>query len=465
MINIEKRSLKLNKKEYMEGAILYWMNRDQRVSDNYALLFAEKLAKEKNVPLLVLYNLVPGFLGGSFRSHVFKIKGLEVVEKNLKEKNISFFLVSGEKTEEDILKFVNKEKIGAVVTDFSPLKISIKWEKFLKQKLEVPFFVVDTHNIVPCWLASQKQEFGAHTLRPKIYKIIPDFLEEIPKLSKQKSYSVKTPQIHWKKIIDDFKDKSIPEASWITPGETHAKKALKKFLDNDLNSYGKNRNDPNEKGQSNLSPYLHYGHISAQRIALEILKKTNKKIESVLNNKKNGAKNETSDEEAFLEELIIRKELSDNFCFYNSQYDDFEGFPDWAKKSLNNRKDDKKEYTYTLKEFENGKTHDELWNACQKEMVVLGKMHGYMRMYWAKKILEWSKSPKEALKIAIYLNDKYELDGRDPNGYAGIAWSIGGVHDRAWFPRKIFGLVRYMARSGCEKKFDVKKYIQYTNSI
>ncbi len=465
MTNIEKRSLLLNKKEYKNGAILYWMNRDQRVSDNYALLFAEKLAKEKDVPFLVLYNLVPGFLGGSFRSHVFKIKGLEVVEKNLAEKNIPFFLVSGEKTEEDILKFVSTQKIGAIVTDFSPLKISIKWEKFLKKNLDIPFYIVDTHNIVPCFLTSQKQEFGAHTIRPKIWKLIPEFLEEFPKLKTQKAHHLKAPKIDWQKLIDNFKDKSVPEATWITPGETSAKKALKKFLEKDFNNYGKNRNDPNKNAQSDLSPYLHYGHLSAQRIALETLKKAGKKIENVLNRQKNGAKNETSNEEAYLEELVVRRELADNFCFYNEKYDEFEGFPEWAKKSLNSRKDDKREYVYTLKEFETSKTHDELWNACQKELVGRGKMHGYMRMYWAKKILEWSKSPKDALKIAIYLNDKYELDGRDPNGYAGIAWSIGGVHDRAWFPRKIFGLVRYMARSGCEKKFDVKKYIEYSKTL
>jgi deoxyribodipyrimidine photo-lyase len=163
---------------------------------------------------------------------------------------------------------------------------------------------------------------------------------------------------------------------------------------------------------------------------------------------------------AYLEELIIRRELSDNFCWYNEYYDTVESFPEWAKKSYYRFRHDKREYIYTLKQFEHAKTHDELWNAAQMEMIITGKMHGYMRMYWAKKILEWTATPTDAMNIAIYLNDTYELDGRDPNGYAGIAWSIGGVHDRAWFERPIFGQVRYMARSGCEKKFNVKAYIE-----
>jgi deoxyribodipyrimidine photo-lyase len=164
--------------------------------------------------------------------------------------------------------------------------------------------------------------------------------------------------------------------------------------------------------------------------------------------------------EAFLEELIIRKELSDNYCYYCRDYDNFNGFPDWSKGSLNEHRKDKREFIYSLEEFEQAKTHDELWNAAQKEMINTGKMHGYMRMYWAKKIFEWSHTPEEAIETAIYLNDKYELDGRDPNGYTGIAWSIGGVHDRAWFDREVFGKVRYMNYNGCKSKFNVDAYIK-----
>jgi len=168
--------------------------------------------------------------------------------------------------------------------------------------------------------------------------------------------------------------------------------------------------------------------------------------------------------DVFLEELVIRRELADNFCQYEPNYDTFEGFPVWAKKTLDAHRKDTRPYLYTLDELRDAKTHDPLWNSAQKEMLVTGKMHGYMRMYWAKKILEWTETPEEAMRVAVLLNDTYQLDGRDPNGYVGIAWSIGGVHDRAWFPREIYGLVRYMSDTGAKSKFDTKKYIAQWDS-
>ena len=196
-------------------------------------------------------------------------------------------------------------------------------------------------------------------------------------------------------------------------------------------------------GQSDLSPYLHFGQIAPQRVAWEI--------------QQSDAPREAK--QAFLEELIVRRELSDNFCWYNPDYDKFSGFPEWARKTLDQHRLDQRDFLYSLEEFEPGRTHDALWNAAQLEMVSRGKMHGYMRMYWAKKILEWTNSPEEALEIAIYLNDRYELDGRDPNGYVGVAWSIGGVHDRAWAERPVFGKIRYMSLAGCKRKFKVDEYI------
>jgi deoxyribodipyrimidine photo-lyase len=218
---------------------------------------------------------------------------------------------------------------------------------------------------------------------------------------------------------------------------------MKNFLDKKIYTYDRYSNDPAKDTLSNLSPYLHFGQISAQRVALEVLK--------------SGASQDNKD--AFLEELIIRRELSDNYCFYNNNYDSFEGFPNWAKDTLNVHRIDPREYIYKAEELEEARTHDKLWNAAQLEMTLTGKMHGYMRMYWAKKILEWTESPEEAQDIAVYLNNKYELDGRDPNGYVGIAWSIGGLHDRAWKERPIFGKVRYMSNKGAKSKFDVNSYI------
>jgi deoxyribodipyrimidine photo-lyase len=219
---------------------------------------------------------------------------------------------------------------------------------------------------------------------------------------------------------------------------------LNRFIKNGLPLYRRNRNNPVLGGQSGLSPYLHFGHISAQRIALEITSRAEPDANA----------------DAFLEELIVRRELSDNFCFYNGRYDSFEGFPDWAKNTLLQHALDPRPAVVTFRELEQGETRDPMWNAAQMEMVKTGKMHGYMRMYWAKKILEWSPRPEEALETALVLNDKYELDGCDPNGAAGCAWSIGGVHDRAWGERPVFGKIRAMSAGGLESKMDARGYIK-----
>lgn len=464
-----ERVRKLNNPEYAGGPILYWMSRDIRAEDNWALLYAQELALKEKVPLLVLYNLAPGFLGGGLRQHVFKLEALKSVEEALKEKNIPFFLFSGAHTEKDIVKFVETNGVGAVVTDFSPLKLPRSWVEYVRKHLSVPLYGVDAHNIVPVWVASQKQEFGAYTLRPKLYKLLPEYLEEFPSLlTHPYPYERKTDAIDWDTLEKDSGvDASVSKVDWIQGSHSAAHKALQTFITEGLPLYGDKRNDPNEDAQSDLSPYLHYGILSAERIALSVLERVDAPIETILAKARNKAKVDLKKEldltdhaGAYLEELIVRRELSDNFCFYNENYDSTEGFPEWAKKSHEAHKHDAREYLYTDEEFEQGKTHEALWNAAQLEMVKTGKMHGYMRMYWAKKILEWTPTPEEAMRVAIWLNDKYELDGRDPNGYAGIAWSIGGVHDRAWFERPVFGQIRYMNANGCKSKFDTDAYIQ-----
>lgn len=441
-----KRVRNLSKFEYRSGSVIYWMNREIRVNDNWSLIYAFELAQKNNTSLIVVYNLDPAFLGGGLRQLIFKIQGLKEVEKKLLEKNIPFILVDGKNTEEEIVKLIKKYKAGALVTDFYPLKTPMSWVNNLLKKIDIPLFEVDSHNIVPCWIASPKQEFGAYTIRPKINKLLKEFLDDFPKMKTQECmFNEKIKPINWDELIKKTQtDKSISEVTWIRGGESEAKKCLKTFFELKFPVYSEKRNDPTKNVSSDISPYLHYGMISAQRIALETYR-LDKHVKS---------------EESFLEELIIRRELSDNFCFYNKNYDSFEGFPNWAKETLNEHRKDKRDYLYSKEEFELAKTHDDLWNAAQLQMVKLGKMHGYMRMYWAKKILEWTKSPEVAMDIAIYLNDKYELDGRDPNGYTGVAWSVGGVHDRAWFERPIFGKIRYMNYNGCKSKFDVKGYIE-----
>jgi deoxyribodipyrimidine photo-lyase len=444
MVN-SQRILKLNTLEYKKGPIVYWMSRDMRVRDNWALVYAQEVAKRHKTGVIVVYNLVTSFLGGSDRHLMFKCDSLLELDEDLTKLGISLSVVIDESSSHSsarLIDFFEDCDAGAVITDFSPLKISQKWVKDINQKIIIPFFQVDAHNIVPCWVTSEKQEFGARTIRPKLHRLIPQFLEEFPNLTKQSLITV--PKKYGVKKITN----SIPKTNGLmVSGERAAKQRLKKFFDNHVDVYDIERNDPNSNAQSGMSPYLHYGQIAAQRIILELLNHLNRKdVRSVYEN-------------AFFEEIVIRRELSDNFCYYNDNYDNPKGFANWAQKTWAKHAHDSREYVYTLKQFEQGKTHDDLWNAAQIEMVTTGKMHGYMRMYWAKKILEWTPDPETAMKIAITLNNRYELDGRDPNGYAGIAWSIGGIHDRAWFERPIFGQIRYMNANGCASKFDTKQYI------
>jgi deoxyribodipyrimidine photo-lyase len=432
--------------ELKKGPIVYWMQRDQRVEDNWALIYAYTTAVDEGRELIVVFNLVTEFLEAALRQYYFMIEGLKEVAEGLQKLNIPFILLSG-KPEEQIPDFLKKQSAALLVTDFNPLKIVRSWKEKVRSKINIPFHDVDTHNIVPVWKSSDKLEFAAYTIRPKIKKLLPEYLDDFPRLRKLHPEKINENKINWEKLYDSLKiDRSVKPVESFVPGASAAKNLLRTFIEKKLDGYGIDRNDPNKDGISNLSPYLHFGQISAQRIALALSKFEN-----------------DASVASFLEELIMRRELSDNFCYYNDNYDNFDGFHNWAQETLNAHRDDKREYIYSLAEFEKANTHDDLWNAAQLEMVSTGKMHGYMRMYWAKKILEWTESPEQALEYGIYLNDKYELDGRDPNGYVGLAWSIGGVHDRAWTERPVFGKIRFMNYNGCKRKFDVKSYIQKFN--
>jgi len=445
-----ERILQLNRAEQCRGSAVYWMSRDQRVHDNWALLFAQEQAMQMKTSLIVVFCLVPGFLNASLRQYGFMLRGLEEVASALAAKHIPFYLIKGE-PEQVLPIFLQRHKAGCLITDFDPLRLKRQWKETVSNKITVPFYEVDAHNIVPCRHASQKQEYGAYTLRPKLLRALPDFLESIPELRAHPyGLSREREQIDWQKLLEGLHlDRSVAEVNWIVPGEKAAKRSLRRFLTSGLSGYDQRRNDPALDGQSGLSPYLHFGHLSAQRVALEVLKCAGPK----------------HSRDAFLEELIVRRELSDNFCYYNLNYDSIDSFPAWAKKSLDEHRRDRRQYRYSLKQFEQAGTHDDLWNAAQSEMVLTGKMHGYLRMYWAKKILEWTESPERSMEIAIYLNDRYELDGRDPNGYAGISWSIGGLHDRAWGERPIFGKIRYMSYNGCRSKFNIKAYIEKVRQL
>jgi len=421
---------KLNNIDIKKGNVVYWMSRDQRVDDNWSFFYAVETAVRMKQPVGVIFTLTDSFLGATYRQYSFMLSGLAHVEKKLEKLNIPFFILYGNPPEE-ILKFVNKNKSGILITDFSPLRINRLWKKKVSDKIKTAFVEIDGHNVIPCRLASDKQEFSARTIRPKIHRLLPEFLTEFPGVKRHPfSWQGRNTQNDFRMLDKELKvDRNVKNLPWVIPGEEAAITLLRNFIEEKLDNYENDRNNPLKDGQSNLAPYIHFGQISTQRIALEI--------------QKAGA--DLKSTESFLEEL---------------HYDSFQGFPDWAKRTLEKHRKDKRDYVYSLSRFESAETHDDLWNSSQRQMLVRGKMHGYMRMYWAKKILEWSKTSEEALETAVYLNDRYELDGRDPNGYAGIAWSIGGLHDRPWFSRPVFGSVRYMSRNGLGNKFDVEKYIE-----
>jgi deoxyribodipyrimidine photo-lyase len=429
--NIEDRVRLLNQGIEGAGDVVYWMSRDCRLRDNAALLFAQSIAIDKKQHLRIIFD--SNFVAVSQRQKPFLISGLQDLAMKCKDFNLSFEFLNGESWR-TFAEFSKSNKICCIVTDFSPLKYSKALKSRFCEIATVPIYEVDAHNIVPLWLASLKLEFAAYTIRPKITKLSPIYLTEFPKLQ---FHPYGTAEIT---SFENFFD-GVNE---LKSGESQANIKLSQFIENKLDNYAELRNDPSLNFQSGLSPYLHFGMISAQRVAMEVQK----------------ADANPDSKAAFLEELIIRKELSDNFCYYNPNYDNFNGFHNWAQTTLNEHRHDQRGFLYSLEQFENAETNDKYWNAAQMEMMITGKMHGYMRMYWAKKILEWTRSPEEALDFAIILNDKYALDGCDPNGYTGIAWSIGGVHDRAWSERPVFGKIRFMNDSGLKRKFDIEKYVE-----
>ncbi|XP_053206509.1 deoxyribodipyrimidine photo-lyase-like [Panonychus citri] len=435
------------------GAILYWMSRDGRVEDNWALLYAQRLALKFKVPLHVCYCLVPVFLDASIRGFHFLLGGLEEVESDLLARNIQFHLLLGEPPKA-VPQFVRENNIGGVVCDFAPLKVPMRWVNEIRDKLpeDIPFCQIDAHNIVPCWFASDKLEYAARTIRPKITNKLPEFLTHFPPVIHHPySSDVKYEKVDWVAAEASLQcDRSVKDVDWIKPGYRAAIKMLSDFVEKKIRWYNDKRNDPSQDVTSNMSPYFHFGQIAPQRAVLVVQQYKKKYKEAV---------------ESWVEEAVIRRELADNFCFYNPNHDSIKGAPEWAQKTLNDHRKDKRPYVYSKKEFEEALTHDPLWNACQKQLTRDAKLHGYMRMYWAKKILEWSESPEKALEIAIYLNDKFELDGRDPNGFVGCLWSVGGIHDQGWAERPIFGKIRYMNYEGCKRKFDINSYMAKYKTI
>ena len=421
--------------------VLYWMQTSQRADFNHSLEYAINKANSLNKPVIVFFGITDNFPEANERHYAFMIEGLQEVKKFLEYRGIKFVIWH---TSPDDGAITFSKDSSLVVVDRGYLKIQRRWRSKVAKSISCPLVQIESDVIVPVESASVKDEFSAATFRPKIKKKIEYFLQPVKKEElKNESIDVEIESFN----IDDTKkaleklniDKSVKKVEKFRGGTSKAKKHLEDFIKHKIDIYHEQRNDSSKNTNSNMSPYLHFGQISPIFIALNIIK------------------NNSPGRDDYLEELIVRRELSINYIFYNQNYDTIKGLPNWAVETLIKHKNDKRTYDYSIQELENAETHDPYWNAAQKEMIKTGKMHGYMRMYWGKKILEWMKTPEDAFKTAIYLNNKYELDGRDPNGFTGVAWCFG-KHDHPWIERPIFGKIRYMNENGLKRKFDIDIY-------
>jgi deoxyribodipyrimidine photo-lyase len=430
--------------------VVYWMQRAQRGVDNHAVDIAVAVANELGLPLVVYFAGISNFPHANLRHYVFLNQGLPDIEEDLARRNITFIMRRApHESHEKLLADVHA---AFLIGDENPMREPERWRQHLAAKIGIPFWTVDTDVIIPSKLI-EKAQYGAYTIRPRLYRLLPEFLHPYENLHAQHAW--KRPRgFHADSVHEDMTrewkdfDRSVkPVDAW--KGGTHAALArLKLFTGKLLSEYEVQRNRPETDGTSCMSPYLHYGHIGPLTIALAVnaAVKNNPTLKSA--------------RDSYFNELIAWRELAVNFVRYTRNYDSADCAEAWAKKTIAEHARDEREQLYTLKQLESAATYDELWNAAQVQMVRHGWMHNHLRMYWAKKILEWTPDVQTAMKYSVYLNDKYFLDGRDPNGYAGIAWAILGKFDRAWNERPIFGKIRYMSWASTGRKFNSKRYMQ-----
>ena len=423
--------------------VLYWMQQAQRAEFNHALEYALEQANARRLPVVVAFALA-AFPEANRRSYRFMLEGLRETEKRLAARGIGFCLRLGPPA--DVIPELARNA-ALLVGDVGYLRVQRQWRAAVAQRVACPFVLVETDAIVPVAEVSDHAEFAARTLRPKIHRKLPEFLKPL------RPRPVVAPSVGLVKRSLALADlaalcrrlgvaEDVPPAAGPPGGLAVARPQLDRFLAHRLAEYAAAAGDPVADGCSRMSPYLHFGQVSPLDIALRVLDADAPRIAS----------------DAFLEQLIVRRELSLNACWHNAAYDRYDGLPAWARRTLAQHRSDKREFTYARAQWEAAATHDPCWNAAQTEMLRTGRMHNYMRMYWGKKILEWSRTPEEAFETALFLNNKYELDGRDPNGFVGVAWCFG-LHDRPWTERPVFGTIRYMNANGLRRKFDIQAYL------
>jgi len=453
--------------------IVYWMQQAQRADYNPALDYAIYLAQQSNLPLLVLFvfTKVPDAVG---RHYLFMMEGLWELAQVFKRMKIEFYCLAGYPP--DVLSEVAQHALE-LVTDMGYLDYQRKWRSVLQEKLResgTGYTQIETEPLIPVEVVSVKEEYSAATIRKKITRQISSFTYS----ASLNTYSVtKSSDIKFRSpFCQPAKQNWSGFCKWVFAslelgiclegsslykgGRSQALGHFKTFLNEKLQLYATKRNEPALNIQSNLSPYLHFGQISTMEIIQQLCESGGFNLPqlSEMIEQKKANDDFVQNFAAFAEELIVRRELSFNFCHFNRNYDNFNCLPNWSKQTLISHLTDKREAHYSLDRLLQCATDDPYWNAAQKEMMEIGKMHNYMRMYWGKRLLAWFESPEEAYQVLLYLNNTYELDGRDPNGYAGIAWCFG-KHDRPWQNRSIYGSVRYMNAAGLNRKFDMKAYL------
>ena len=459
MKQISERVQLLNDQAANNGGkyVLYWMQMFKRATHNHALKYAIELANERALPLVVYEGLKFYYPWASDRFHTFILEGVEEKRKAFERLGIKyvFYLQKDENSPKQTVARLAKDA-ALLVTDDFPCFIIPKHNAAIVEKATIPVYAVDSNGVIPL-SKFEKEEFAARTIRPKIKRILDDYLQPFKEAKiKIKSLDLKVDcpdtKVNEQNIAELVGECQIDHAvkpSQIYHGGTlNGRRRLKKFLAEILPDYNVARNKPEVDGSSRLSSYLHFGFLSPLEVALAV--------------KDADAPQDSKD--AYLEEMIVRRELSYNFTKHNSQYDSLESLPDWAKKTMREHAKDKREIVYSLEELENCQTYDELWNASQREMNITGELHNYPRILWGKNVIAWTRSYEEAFKILEHLNNKYCLDGRNPNSYAGILWCFG-KHDRPWMEREIFGKMRYMTTGSSGRKFDAKKYIEWTREL
>lgn len=435
--------------------VLYWMQMLKRTNHNHALNFAIREANERRVPLVVYEGLKYYYPWANDRIHTFILEGVEEKRAEFEKLGIKyvFYLQQDENSPKNTVAEIAKDAC-LIVTDDFPCFIIPKHNQKIAERAEIPVYAVDSNGIIPM-SKFEKEEYAAYTIRPKIKRMLSDYLKfdaDEKVIVRADNLKVNYPDTKIENIAELVKkcaiDHSVKPSPIYHGGNLNAQKRLKYFIKNIFPDYAKNRNECSVDGSSRLSSYLHFGFLSVYEI-----------VEAVEN-----ADVLQESKDAFLEELIVRRELSYNFTKFNDKYDSLECLPAWVKETMRKHHDDSRERIYSIEQLENYRTHDEIWNAAQRELVLTGGMHNYVRMLWGKNVIGWTKNYEEAFAILEDFNNKYALDGRNPNSYAGILWCFG-KHDRPWMERPVFGTIRYMTSGSTGRKFNSKKYIEWTKEF